>query len=85
MPDEPTISSRITELERRVRLLVRLSRLNLISMSDERVRGYCKEFQILTSTVESEDPAPEPEKPESNIVAMAEAVGLTPRNGAEPK
>lgn len=51
-----TTEERITELERRVVLLVRLSRLNLISMPDERVRGYIDDFQKLTRQVESENP-----------------------------
>lgn len=52
------IEARITELERRTTLLIRLSRLNLIPMPDERIRGYCEDFQALAKQVESENPVP---------------------------
>lgn len=55
---EPTDKERIAELEHRVALLVRISRLNLLPMPDERVKGYCADFQALTRQVEQENPVP---------------------------
>lgn len=53
-----TTEERLAELERRVVLLVRLSRLNIVAMPDEAVRGYIEDFQALTRQVEKENPTP---------------------------
>lgn len=53
-----TAEERLSELERRVVLLVRLSRLNIVAMPDEAVRGYIEDFQALTRQVEKENPTP---------------------------
>lgn len=69
----------IAESNRRIALLVRLSRLNLLDMPDSRIKRYMDEFQELTRTVEKENPPPDPpEKIVPLVGPVSENPGFVP-------